>query len=446
MAQKRAKNRSSLILMAGIVLLALAGVALLISYFSIDRQPAARLVAATPLDAVNAPGVAPDLAVLTLAGENDDRIIRAARDAGELETAYAGLAYSSLLPDSARGGLWLLLGGDYTEADPGRALLAYRAAMDVAGLAPALSDLARAEISLQAADGFAALEQPEAAGAALAQADQIARHGLSLLPAQRRSVLVGVVDALRSMGDDDAAQALNGQLAAAAQGPGVQVEPPTSLLPALRGSVVLPQELAVAIAARQSAAAELAARWLLAGDEERAALAATLGGALEAEDRARLDAYGRLGSLSQADQLALLHDQIAWLTVKYRVARGGYGATLVPAWEADAESIRQALVAAYTELINGYGRQIDTLDPEQVADARVELLGQGLLASRLGLFPGDVEQPLGDQLFEASQQLRSQMGDAGLSLAPRDAAGLRFYTLSGPDAFAGERAETQPGG
>ena len=53
-----------------------------------------------PQAAIQAGAIAPDIAVLTLAGEPDDRIIRAALDAGERETAYATLAYSVLLPDT----------------------------------------------------------------------------------------------------------------------------------------------------------------------------------------------------------------------------------------------------------------------------------------------------------------------------------------------------------
>ena len=40
--------------------------------------------------------IAPDVAVLTLAGEPDDRIIRAALDSGERETAYATLVFANV--------------------------------------------------------------------------------------------------------------------------------------------------------------------------------------------------------------------------------------------------------------------------------------------------------------------------------------------------------------
>jgi hypothetical protein len=432
-------------LLAGVLVLAVAGLVLLAGYFSSRRDRAVEIPTQTALTAVAADRVAPDLAVLTLAGEDDERIVRAARDAGELETAYAGLAHSTLLPDSSRSGLWLLLANDLATQDPSRALTALGAAMDMAALAPQLGDLARADISLQSADGYASLGANSAAHLALAQAEAIGRYGLSLLPAQRRTILVRVVDALQKIGDADAALSLSGQLAEASRGPAVQVISPPLLLSSLRGSIVLPPEVAAAISQRQEAAANLAARWLAAEAEERAALATALGDALLAEDQARIDAYDRLGDLAEADRLALLHDQITWLSVKHRVARRGYGVSLVPGWEAQEDAIAQSLAAAYTDLINGYGRQLDTLDAASLDAARVELLRQGLLWSRLGLFPGDVGGELGTQLIEASEQLRLRQGETGLSISTSEEAGVPFFVLRG-DRSPVEQAGAQSGG
>lgn len=432
-------------LLAGVFVLAVAGLVLLAGYFSGRSDRAVEIPTQTAPAAVAMDMVAPDLAVLTLAGEDDERIIRAARDAGELETAYAGLAHSTLLPDSSRSGLWLLLANDLAAQDPSRALIALGAAMDMAALAPQLGDLARADISLQSADGYASLDVDSAAHLALAQAEAIGRYGLSLLPAQRRTILVRVADALRKMGDADAALSLSGQLAEASRGPAVQVISPPSLLSSLRGSIVLPPEVAAAISRRQEAAANLAARWLAVEAEERAALATTLGEALLAEDQARTDAYDRLGDLTEADRLALLHDQITWLSIKHRVARRGYGVSLVPGWEAQEDAIAQSVAATYTDLINGYGRQLDGLDAASLDAARVELLRQGLLWSRLGLFPGDAGGELGKQLVEASEQLRLRQGETGLSISTSEEAGVPFFVLRG-DQSRLEQAGAQSGG
>ena len=438
----RKSNWLLIALVAGVVLLALAGVALLGAYFYLSRDSKAEIGWINPLDTVVAGRVAPDLAVLSLAGEPDDRVIRAALDAGEIETAYAGLTYSVLLPDTLRSGHWLLLANYYREVDPTRALTCYAAALDQVALSPALSDVARADVSLQVARGFAALEKPRAAHLALAQAENLARYSLSMLPAQRRATLIQVVALYRGLGDVQTAATIEGNLDSAIAGPGVKLDQGPQLLPGLRGSVVLPVAVSEAIVARQAAAANLAAWWLNAPPSGRAepvlarqqGLAEALGQALVAEDAARSAFYAGAGDLPLADRLALLYDQVAWLTIKYRAARGAYGVSLAPAWETQVAELQSALVDAYTNLINGYGQQLDTLSPAEAAPARVELLRQGVLWTRLGLFPDHAEEALAEQLSEAASQLWTRQGGAGLTIVVQENQGQRFYLLSGSEA------------
>jgi len=175
--------------MIAVVLLAIAGLALLGTYFFLSRQATAEVGWVDPQASIDSSLIAPDLAVLTLAGEGDDRIVRAALDAGERETAYATLAYSVLLPDTVRSGQWLVLANAYQADDPSRAGIAYQAAMDLSALGPTLGDPARADVSLQIARGFAALDRTWLASIAVAQAETIARQSLTLMPAQRRDIL-----------------------------------------------------------------------------------------------------------------------------------------------------------------------------------------------------------------------------------------------------------------
>ncbi|PKO22997.1 MAG: hypothetical protein CVU38_06380 [Chloroflexi bacterium HGW-Chloroflexi-1] len=433
MKKLRKSNWLLTALITGVVLLALAGVALLGAYFYLSRDSKAEIGWVNPLDTVHAEMVAPDLAVLPLAGEPDDRVIRAVLDAGEIETAYAGLAYSVLLPDTLRSGHWLLLANHYQGADPARALICYGAALDQVALSPTLSDVARADVSLQVARGFTALDKPRAARLALAQAENIARYSLSMLPAQRRATLTQVVVVYRDLGDAQTAAAIQGNLENAIAGPGIKLEQGPQLLPGLRGSVVLPGAVSEAFVARQAAAASMAARWLNAPSGSRAELAGALGKALMAEDAARAAFYAGADDLPLPDRLALLHDQVAWLTIKYRVARGAYGISLAPAWEEQVAEIQAALVDAYTNLINGYGQQLDTLSPAEAAPARVELLRQGVLWTRLGLFPDHTEEALAGQLGEAASQLWTRQGGAGLTIVVQENQGQRFYLLSGSE-------------
>jgi hypothetical protein len=185
------------------------------------------------------------------------------------------------------------------------------------------------------------------------------------------------------------------------------------------------------VVARQQAAAQAAASWFNADEASRAKLASDLEAALLQEDQARSEFYSAAAGLSPADRLALLHDEVAWLTTKQRVARGDFGVSLVPKWEGEIEQIRTALSEAYTQLINGYGQQIDALDPASASQARAELLRQGVLWSRLGLLPGNIEVVLSEKLAEASRQLWTRQGNAGLTVIVQEVGGRRFYLLSG---------------
>ena len=440
MNKLRSSNWLLVALAGGMVVLVLAGIALLVAYFLLSRQPAPSGGWTNPIAAVQEEAVAPDLAVLPLAGEPDDRVVRAALDAEETETAYATLANSMLLPDSLRSGGWLLLARQFQEQDPARAAIAYQAALDLASLGPSVGDMGRADLSLQAARGFAALEKAKIARLALAQAENVARLSVTLLPAQRRTLLGQVADAYQALGDPKTARSIRERIDADAAGPGVALSAGSQVLPTLRGGVVLPEAVVAAMAARQNAAADMAARWLSVSGGGRDALVSTLGQALLTEDAARGEFYQTADQLSLADRLALLHDKLAWLVVKYRVAQRGYGVSLVPEWEAQVEEIATALSGAYTELINGYGQQLDTLDATEAGQARVELLRQGVLWTRLGLFPDvNAEDALSAQLVEASRQLWTRQGNAGLTVIAQDVDGQRFYLLSGLEPGAAQQ-------
>jgi hypothetical protein len=427
----RKSNRIVFGLAAGVVFFLMVGVALLGVYFYLSRQSEAAPAWISPLESVDRQKVAPDLALLSLAGESDERVFRAALDAGEKETAYAVLAYSLLLPDNIRGGHWLLL-APYCMQDGGeRATVCTQAALDLATLSPTLSDAARADLSLQAARGYADSGQEGPARMALAQVENIARYSLTLLPAQRRDILGKLLEAYRALGDDEAASSIQSLLVEGAVGRGIGPESSRGSLGDLRGSVVLPESVVSRVVDRQQAAALAAAKWFGADETTRAKLADDLGKALIEEDRARNEFYSGAGDLSPADRLALLHDQIAWLTIKYRVARGDYGVSLAPTWEEQIGQVQAALAEAYTQLINGYGQQIDSLSPASAALARVELLRQGVLWSRLGLLPGDIEVPLSDKLADASRQLWTRQGNAGLTVVVQEVGNKRYYLLSG---------------
>ena len=269
---------------------------------------------------------------------------------------------------------------------------------------------------------------------ALSQAEHIARYSVTLLPAQRRAILNRLIEAYQASDDAKTAQTLRSNLDTYSVGPGVSLAAAQQLLPTLRGGVVLPSTVTAALAGRQAAAAGLAARWLSAGSGDRQTLVDALTQALLAEDAARAEFYAGASTLALPERLALLHDQVAWLTIKQRAASGAYGVALAPDWANQADAISTALTDTYTELINGYGQQLDTLDAVEGLTARVELLRQGVLWARLGILPEHVETALSEQLSDASRQLWTRQGNAGLLITPQDVRGQRLYLLAGSDA------------
>ena len=92
MQPKRTSKRLLIFLATAVVVLTLAGLGLLGMYFFLSRQPVQAAEWVNPVTVIVTESVAPDIAVLTLAGEPDDRVVRAALDAGEVEAAYATLA------------------------------------------------------------------------------------------------------------------------------------------------------------------------------------------------------------------------------------------------------------------------------------------------------------------------------------------------------------------
>ena len=60
------------------------------------------------------------------------------------------------------------------------------------------------------------------------------------------------------------------------------------------------------------------------------------------------------GTPQLSTQISIIRERINWLSIKYRVARRGYGISLVPEWEAEAEQIRAELTKSYELLFALY--------------------------------------------------------------------------------------------
>jgi hypothetical protein len=376
------------------------------------RNPEQPPLGADPLAAIQSDLVLPQLALRQLGGDAADGLSAQALQAGQLETARAILTYDTELSPTAHAGRLAQLGRTYQEAGEGAtAAQVYRLILPTAVLNLTMSPLERAQLLVQTAKGMASAGQAAAAREAATQAQLIVTQTPDLLPAQRSQIYTEL-QGLASQLDDPAFTAKVDDLA---RNP--FLSPQGVLIPHRIDTFAerLPYDanLEAATAARRQAATLLADRIALTNgvdiDPERQGLAQ----ALLAEDQARSQFYeqARSGAGSLPQQTWLLQDRIGWLATKLRIARLGYGISLMPEWEQQAESLLAELGMAY----NDYAAALDAAaaalpTPSDQALQRVEnqmwlaqqaerglytSIGMNDLSERLRIVQDDVVRQLG---------------------------------------------------
>ena len=430
------RRRSSLLtfLLIGVVLLTLAGLILVSAYVYLTRRP--DLPPPLPLGpwtTMDMEAIVPPLALRTLAGEPEAATVQATLSVGDLDTAYGTLAFSPSLSDAARAGHLLLLAQRYIAAEQrDKAAVCLQQVHSLIVLSPLLSDVERANAALQAASGWSAIGRQEETRLSLAQAEVVADHGPHLRPAQRRDLWLRVAAAYAALGDEEKATAAR----QAADGPREATAQPVAapLLPSLLGKLPLSEEIEQLQAARQQRAATLIQQWIALEGGDVGPEVADLGEYLRREDAARVAYFDQIAATAPqlAVQAAAAWERAAWLTLKYRIARRGFGLSLVPEWEENAPLIRTELTKAYETLFQLYSDEATSLPyATDVDQALVELLREEILLGQLELYPDYPEDQLAQKLQEAQERLRA-MQDSGLWVASRMMEdGNRTFTLEG---------------
>lgn len=144
-----------------------------------------------------------------------------------------------------------------------------------------------------------------------------------------------------------------------------------------------------------------------------------------------------------AAQLGILRDKIRWLALKLRVARGGYGLSLVPEWESAEQQIAQDLNDAYVDYFQINEQQAKGLEKTEEADRSTEdTLRAALVAGRWGLYPQYDETDLRARLGEVAQALRDEQVPS-LRLDGLTRAGRIIYLLV-PDELYGQGEKALP--
>ncbi len=386
--------------------LILVGVISLTTFFLFRQQPFDVPEWQDPLTLVNADTIDPALAVAGLGGVSDGDLVAQALTQARADTAFAILVFSPSIGDQESAGNFLLLANRYRNDNRReQAIVCYRLAGTIATLSPDLPDTVRADTFVLAGEGLADLEEFGLAQLYFDQAYNVVTASPYLQAATRRNIFQRLHQGYQTIGDRERARISLEQSAEAFPAVTVIESPP--VLPVAE-TPPLSLEVQQAEAARWEAAQALATLLAERGGHAPAEFVTALGGALIAEDQAKLPYFdAQLAATPQLSvQISVVQARINWLAVKYRVARRGYGISLVPEWEAQVETIRADLTKSYELLFALYADLIVAMpEADQIELATEEILRREILAGTLGRYPNYPAEQRIAQLLQATARL-----------------------------------------
>lgn len=371
----------------------------------------------SPPDQVETKKVDPAIALGLLAGVTEVNSVDDSLAAGDFEGAFAQVAYSTEFSDANRVGTLLLLGDRFAAGkQTAKAAWMYQYAVYLAIVSPLPSDLTRVQSLLEAAQGLRGLGLEQNARLALDQAYLITQYSFAIPRDTRADLYEQISRAYRNFGAAKLADEARSRMGESAT---MLDESATNLT--RRPFRVLPTnppenaDLNAVVEARIIAARELLDALNLNPPQSQADLPEdlirALGDALFQEDSARVDYYETQYNQA-ADALAtlgVLRDKLRWLSLKYRVARLGFGLSLVPEWEQEVDVIRQDLSDTYTEFFAITEQQALNLEKGDEANRSVEdVLRSALVAGRWGLYAEYDEADLRARLDEVTQILQDE--------------------------------------
>jgi hypothetical protein len=369
-----------------------------------------------------------------LAGMPDNEVLDYALTTGRTETAFAMVVFSGELTDSERASAFLSLARSYAGGkDPTKAVVCYQALISLASLSADFHDYQKANLLLQAGDGLAGLGRPLEAEESFDRVGEIARLSPYLQAAVRSQLLrtlAGKYAGLERMSKAvDATHAAQETTEASAGAPVIADLPARA--PQWEGEPAWTE-----VRGRESERARAAIELITALEDKAAGQVEprrlSLEEALLAEEQAQDVFYAGQVSVASGSsaRLVLARHRVAWQTLKWRVAAGGFGLALVPSWERSLPDIERSLRAAQEDL---YLIHLDlaTLLPDPLAarQAAVDALVEELKLGRLGLYPGAPERGLAGDLTTAIGERVSQRRDDTMFVVPatrNGGAGIGF--------------------
>ncbi len=403
----------------------------------------------TPQEQVDAKKINPAVALGILAGTSDVDSVDDSLAAGDFDGAFAQIAYSTEFSDANRVGTLLLLGDRYAAGkQTPKAVWMYQYAVFLATVSPLPSDLSRVQTMLEAAQGLKGLGMEANARAALDQAYLIVQNSFALPRDTRADLFEQISRAYRAFGVTKLADQARSQAAESAtltEEDAVNI----SRRPFRIQPTNPPEDAAVieSTKTRMGAARELLDALNLNPPKTPADmpqdLIGALGDALFQEDSLRGDYYATQSdqAADASAQLGVLRDKLAWLSLKYRIARLGFGISLVHDWELDTDAIKQELNDAYADYLAITEQQAQSLENAGEASRSTEdVLRAAIVAGRWGLYPQYNEEELRARLDEVSERLRDEQV-ASLRLDSFTRGNEIVYLLVPDDLYKlGERA------
>lgn len=404
-----------------------------------------------PLEQVNNRDLTPATVLLPLAGMSGADALNAALDGGHWENALAITAYDTTLSDPVRIGALLQLGTRYAVTkDKNKAAWCYLDAARVAVLSPTITDGVREDTFLQVAAGLRSLGAMDAARLATDQAYLVAQYSPSLRRELQPRRLGQVANAYSALG----VETLANQARVKSNEPVAVISDDAGYLPR-DPFVVQVGDLPESRDVHNAAETRIAAAKLLLGDiqkilPDRAAewpqdSTGQLRDALLQEDRARLTFYDQQLSRAQDPTvlIALWRDKVSWLALKARVARGAFGANLVPDWTKNADAIVGEWSDAWGALFALYETQATAIPNAQaVSQAMEDVTRQELLALRWGWYRHVSAADLQSNLKDLTHQL-SQASIPSLRLDALTVGGKTIDFLL-PDELYGKNQQALP--
>ncbi len=423
-------------LLAITVALVMVGIVSLSAYFLAYRQPFQVPPWRDPLSMVDYARIDPALAVGGLGGVADKDLVAQALAEGRPDTAFAILVFSPSIDDRESAGDFLLLADRYRKNGRSeQATQSYRLAGTIATLSPDIPDTVRADTFIMAGEGLAELGEYGLAQLYLDQAYNVATASTYLQPATRRSLFQRLHKGYQAIGDRERARASLESSAQAFAPVTVPELPP--VLP-VADPPPLPLEVQQAEAQRWAAAQNLVEQLIVRGGRAPRQAVTALANALIAEDRVRLPYYdAQLSSALQLSaQISIVQARINWLAMKYRIARQGYGISLLPEWEAQVEVIRADLTKSYELLYALYADLIVAMpDADQIERATEEVLRREILAGTLGRYPNYPAQQRIAQLQQATAQLVQSRPRSEMRVVVLPYAGVDSFVLVDDTSF-----------